>query len=283
MAGPLMEHEAGRRTMGEASDIIGADLALIGTDAGADELAQTAICQPLVLACSVAAWRIEHTASSGGALGHSLGEYAALVSCGVLSFADAIGLVRIRAELTSALAARRPGGMSAILGADLDQIAELCAGVGGVWPANVNCPGQVVVSGLTEPLAGVEAAAIGRGWRARRLAVEGAFHCPLMEDCLDDFRAAVARVSFTAPQRTFVSATSGRVESDPTRLAELLVTQLVAPVLFQDAIRAARGAGFDNGVEFSPRTTLQGLVRRIDPGMSVRCTYPSVRVAFSLM
>ncbi len=138
-----------RRTFEEANDLLGYDLARLCFEGPHEDLMSTEHCQPAVLTHSVAAWRVaqEHGVEGGMTLGHSLGEYGALVACGSLSFGEALRLVQARVAASTDVVARQPGSMAALLGASDEDVEELCREAGEVWPANYNCPGQIVASG----------------------------------------------------------------------------------------------------------------------------------------
>lgn len=260
-----------RRTFEEASDVVGFDLASICFEGPADLLTSTRVCQPAVLTMSFAAWRVaqERGITAAMAVGHSLGEYTALVACGSMSFAAALTLVQARAEATAKVAARRPGAMVALLGARDDDVVAFCAKAGDVWPANYNTPGQVVASGL---IAGVERLvelAHAAGIKVRRLDVEGAFHSPVMAPATDELRAALVEVPIAAPAVPFLSATTAAFEDDPEQLRALLARQLTAPVYFSHSVSVALAAGADAFLELGPRRILAGLVRRIAPEVPV--------------
>ncbi len=202
------------------------------------------------------------------ALGHSLGDYSALVATGALDFAAALRLVRRRGEEMLAAAERNPGGMAAVIGLRDEVVDELCAGAGGVWPANYNAPGQVVVSGTPAGLEALAALAADAG--ARRfvpLDVSGAFHCPLIEPALEPLRAELEAVDWRSPDPPFFSATSLRFERDD--LCGLLQRQLVSPVRFSAAVSALWAAGYDSYLEVGSGSVLSGLVRRIAPQAAV--------------
>lgn len=144
------DYEVARRTYEEANDVLGYDLAKICFEGPHETLMATRHCQPAVLTTSVAAYRVavEHGLVGDLTMGHSLGEYSALVASGLLEFDEALRLVIARGDATEAVVVQTPGQMAAILGASDEDVADLCAQAGDVWPANYNCPGQVVASGL---------------------------------------------------------------------------------------------------------------------------------------
>lgn len=255
-----------RATFDEASEALGRDLAALCSEGPAELLDRTDLAQPALLTHSIAAFRILRREGLGfdAAFGHSLGEYTALVATGALPFAQAVRLVHARGEAMLAAARRNPGGMVAVLGLEDDAVEALCAQLDGVWPANFNAPGQVVVSGREEALG--ELAERARAAGARRvvpLKVSGAFHSPLIEPALEPLREALASADWATPAPPFYSVSS--LDFERERFPELLLRQLVSPVRFTQAVRALRAAGYDSFLEVGPGSVLGGLVKRIAP------------------
>jgi [acyl-carrier-protein] S-malonyltransferase len=197
------------------------------------------------------------------ALGHSVGEYSALVVSGALAFRDALRLVKARGEAMAAAAARRPGGMVAVLGLESGAVDELCAGLDGAWPANYNCPGQVVVSCAHRSMRPFEEAARAAGARrVVRLAVSGAFHSPLVAPAAEALRGPLAATPWAVPAPAFFSTCSAEFEDDD--FAALLERQLISPVRFEQSIRRLSSEGYNAYLEVGPGAVLTGLVKRID-------------------
>ena len=257
---------AARRTFEEANDVLGYDLARLCFEGPAEELTVTHVCQPAILTTSVAAWRVAKDNGVTGdlAMGHSLGEYSALVACGSLGFEEALRLVQARGDATTDVSAAHPGQMVALLGASDEDVEALCAEAGEVWPANYNSPGQVVASGLHRGVDRLLALARARGIKARLLDVDGAFHSSVMAPATEKLREALSNVKISAPSLPFLSATSARFERGE-RLRSLLAQQLTAPVRFTQTVRMALDHGVDSFAEFGHRRVLVGLVRRIRP------------------
>ena len=256
--------DAARATFDEASEVLGYDLTGVCRIGPLEELARTEVTQPALLAHSVAALRM---LQEGGfvfdaALGHSLGEYSALVATGALGFRDAVALVKVRGEAMAA-AALRPGGMVAVLGLSADTVTTLCAGFEAAWPANFNCPGQVVVSCAEASLAAFEEAAKGAGARrVLRLPVSGAFHSPLLAPAAEALRGPLAATPWAAPRPAFFSTCSAGFED--AGFAALLERQIVSPVRFEESIRRLAAEGYNAYLEIGPGAVLTGLVKRID-------------------
>lgn len=249
----------------EANDTLGYDLARICFEGPADELASTKYCQPAMLTTSVAAFRVaaDHGVVGDITMGHSLGEYSALVAGGNLEFSEALRLVAERGSLTRDVADRVPGRMAAILGASEEDVEALCQEAGDVWPANYNCPGQVVASGQHRGIDRLLDLARARGIKARLLDVDGAFHSSIMAPAADKLRGALDHVKLKdTPSVPFLSATSAAFERGD-QLRTLLAQQLTAPVRFTQTVKIALDHGVDKFVEFGPKRVLVGLVLRV--------------------
>lgn len=253
------------RTFEEANDTLGYDLRRIIFEGPHQDLMRTDNCQPAVLTNSVAAWRVaaENGITGDLTMGHSLGEYGALVASGSLDFASALRLVVERGRATTEIAERVPGSMAALLGASDEEAEALCAEAGDVWPANYNCPGQIVASGLHRGVERLAEIAKSRGFRIRLLDIDGAFHSSVMAPAADRLREALSGVLVSAPSLPFLSATTAALEAGTERVRGILTQQLTAPVRFTQSVRTALDMGVDRFVEFGPRSVLVGLVRRI--------------------
>jgi [acyl-carrier-protein] S-malonyltransferase len=251
------------------SEASGLDLEHLCFEAPLEELVETEVQQPALVATSLAilAALRERGIKPDVVVGHSVGEFAALASVGAMSVRDAIGLVRERGLAMAEAARQRPGTMAAILGLEDEQVETLCRKILGVWPANYNCPGQIVVSGENEAVEEccAEAESLGAR-RAIRLKVSGAFHSPLVARASDRLKPAIDRVRFAEPVAPFMSTVTAKVEP-AHRLAALLVDQLTAPVRFTQSARELMREGVTTFVEVGPGNVLSGLVKRIDRGV----------------
>ena len=248
------------------SEASGLDLVRLCFEAELDELVETEVQQPALVATSLAilAALRKRGIEPDVVVGHSVGEFAALASVGAFSTADAIGLVRERGLAMAEAARQRPGVMAAILGLEDEEVENLCRKIVGVWPANYNCPGQIVISGENEAVEEccVEAESLGAR-RAIRLKVSGAFHSPLVARAADRLRPAVDRIKFAEPIAPFMSTVTARIEP-ATRLGTLLIDQLTAPVKFTQSARELMKQGVSTFVEVGPGNVLSGLLKRID-------------------
>ena len=197
-------------------------------------------------------------------VGHSVGEFAALAAANAMSVEEALTLVRERGIAMAEAAAQHPGSMAAILGLEDEVVETLCRQILGVWPANYNCPGQIVVSGENNAVDEcIERAQEEGARRTVKLKVSGAFHSPLVARAADRLRPAIEKVKFQEPTAPFMSTVTARLES-AQRMAPLLVDQLTAPVRFTQAASELMKDGVKTFVEVGPGNVLSGLVRRID-------------------
>ena len=249
-----------------ASEASGLDLRRLCFDGPLEELVETEVQQPALVATSLAVLAALRTRGfkPDYVIGHSVGEFAALAAASAIGVRDTIALVRERGLAMAEAARERPGSMAAILGLEDEVIENLCRKILGVWPANYNCPGQLVVSGETAAVDECCTRAAEEGARrAVKLKVSGAFHSPLIARAADKLRPAIERVRIREPVAPFMSTVTARIESGQ-RIAPLLVDQLTAPVRFtQSAGELIRG-GVRTFVEVGPGDVLSGLLKRID-------------------
>lgn len=260
-----------RATFEEANDVLGYDLARICFEGPAEALVPTDVCQPAILATSVAAFRAAATFGFTPelVLGHSLGEFSALVACGSLPYPDALRLVAERGAAMHAAGQEQPGTMAALLGLDDAAAEALCAEAGDVWPANYNCPGQVVASGTIDGIERLHALAAERGVKAARLQVGGAFHSSLMAPAAKRLGPALDTWQPAEPNPRFLSTTTVRVEA-PETLRQTMFDQLLSPVRFGQAIAHALDLGVTEFVEVAPGRVLSGLAKRVRRDIATR-------------
>ena len=248
------------------SEASGLDLKEVCFHGPVENMLDTKVQQPALVATSLAiheAIRVRGIVPDF-VVGHSVGEFAALGAAGSLGTADAIRLVRERGIAMAEAAEERPGSMAAILGLADEVVEGLCRKIANVWPANYNCPGQIVVSGEDDAVGEVCVEAEKEGARrAVRLRVSGAFHSPLVERAADKLRPAVEKIHFSDPRTAFMSTVTAKLE-EASRYRELLVEQLTAPVRFTQAAGELVGKGVTTFVEVGPGTVLSGLLKRID-------------------
>jgi [acyl-carrier-protein] S-malonyltransferase len=251
----------------EANDALGFDLRTLCWDGPAAELERTANAQPAILATSIAALRAAQAAGLAAddpiLLGHSLGEFTALVAGGALDFRDALRLVRKRGELMQA--ADASGGMAAVLGLDADMVAMAIDGTG-IVVANDNAPGQVVITG---PLAAMpnaaEALKAAGAKRVIPLKVSGAFHSPAMKAVAPKLAEAIRATHFDPLKYRVIANVDAQPHTNSSDFVTLLEKQVHSPVQWVASVRCAAGEGATAFVEFGAGNVLTGLVKRIIP------------------
>jgi [acyl-carrier-protein] S-malonyltransferase len=244
----------------------GLDLKWLCFEAPLEELVETEVQQPALITTSLALLAAIRARGikPDFVVGHSVGEFAALAAASALTIEDTIALVRERGLAMAETARRFPGSMAAILGLDDEVVERLCRRIAGVWPANYNCPGQIVVSGEDTAVAEICNAAEREGARrAVKLKVSGAFHSPLVARAADRLRPALDRVKIAEPVAPFMSTVTAKIEP-AQRLGKVLVDQLTSPVRFTHSTRALIREGVGTFVEVGPGNVLSGLVKRID-------------------
>lgn len=258
-----------RQTLVEASDILGADFWAMATQPN-DLLNQTTNTQPLMLAAGVATWRAWQQA--GGAqpqvlAGHSLGEYTALVASDVLTYQDALPLVRYRAEVMQGAVAEGVGAMAAILGLDDDAVRAVCseAAQGQVLEAvNLNSPGQVVIAGNKQAVErGMEAAKAKGAKRALLLPVSVPSHCALMKPAADELRDYLQHVQLQAGNIPVLHNADVAAYTEAGKIKDALVRQLHSPVRWVETVQAIRALDIVSTAECGPGKVLTGLAKRI--------------------
>lgn len=281
-------HPAVTQTLSEASDALGQDLAKLIREGPKEDLALTANTQPVMLTAAIAAyraWRAEGGAAPAVVAGHSLGEYSALVASGVLSLAQAVPLVRFRAEAMQQAVPVGAGAMAAILGMDAERVRAICAEVSGASgevaeAANFNDPSQTVISGSR---AGVEKACealkAAGAKRALPLPVSAPFHSSLMKPAAERLRERLADVAFAAPQIAVVNNIDVAVESDVARIKDALYRQAFGPVRWVECMAAIKARGATAVVECGPGKVLAGMVKRIDADLAGAALYDPATLA----
>lgn len=268
------EFSSARRLLQEADDVLGFSLSRIMFEGPEADLKSTENTQPALYVHSMMvmeALRQEAVAFDFVA-GHSLGEYSAICAAQGFSFADGLRLVRTRGELMAAAGVQKPGAMSAVIGMEsavLEQELASARATGIVVCANFNCPGQIVISGSREGVAKAGEILLAKGIKVVSLPVSGAFHSPLMEYALPGLSAAVAKVALSDLQVPLIAnVTASKVQS-AAQIKELLVKQLVSPVLWHQSMESAIAAGVSLGLEVGTGKVLMGLMRKISREIKV--------------
>jgi [acyl-carrier-protein] S-malonyltransferase len=258
-----------RRWFDEASSIIGEDLSRICFEGPEEKLKKTVNTQPALFVKSWAAWDVvKDELAADFVAGHSLGEYTALAVAGAISFADGVAAVRKRGELMFESGVRRPGTMAAVLGLSSEEVEKLCveaSAAGVVQPANLNCPGQVVISG---EVAGVERAvelAPEHGAKkAMVLKVSGAFHSELMEDARDELARFLEEIDIRDARVPVIANATARPVTDGAEIRKSLVDQMTSPVRWEESMRFLLDEDVAEFYEIGSGKVLRGLLRSVD-------------------
>ncbi|MDR1350448.1 MAG: ACP S-malonyltransferase [Zoogloeaceae bacterium] len=264
-----------RATFDEASAALGDDLWRMVAEGPAERLAQTVITQPAMLTAGVAVWRLWRGKGGGMpafAAGHSLGEYAALVAAGSLAFADAVPLVRLRAQAMQEAVPLGQGAMAAIMGLNDDGIRAACAEAGEgevVEAVNFNAAGQTVIAGHRMAVERAMERCKAKGAkRALPLPVSAPFHSSLMRPAAEKLAAHLAKIDLQPPQIPVINNVDVATESDPERVRAALVRQAFHPVRWVETIRKMAASGVTHVFECGPGKVLAGLTKRCAEGVS---------------
>jgi [acyl-carrier-protein] S-malonyltransferase len=263
------------QTIAEASDALGFDLGKLMAEGPKEELDLTTNTQPVMLTAAVAVYRA--WIAAGGPVpsvvaGHSLGEYSALVAAGVISFKDAVPLVRFRAQAMQEAVPVGQGTMAVVLGLSDDDVRAACAEAAAenaslvVEPVNFNAPAQVVIAGHTAAVERACEIAKAKGAkRAMKLPVSAPFHSSLLKPASDRLREYMAGLNFSAPQIALINNVDVAVLNDPASIKDALVRQAASPVRWVETMQKVAAGGITQVVECGPGKVLMGLAKRIDP------------------
>jgi [acyl-carrier-protein] S-malonyltransferase len=265
-------------TVAEASEAIGLDIGRLIAEGPKEELDLTTNTQPVMLTAAVAVYRA-WIAAGGPApsvvAGHSLGEYSALVAAGVISFKDAVPLVRFRAQAMQDAVPVGQGSMAVILGLGADEVGALCLEAAAaepgavVEPVNFNEPTQIVIAGHTGAVERACELAKAKGAkRAMKLAVSAPFHSSLLQPASDRLRAYMAGLEFSAPAIALINNVDVAVVSDPAGIKDALVRQAARPVRWVETMQKMAGEGITQVIECAPSKVLIGMAKRIDPRLA---------------
>ena len=264
-------HAAVESTLAQASQALGQDIAQLIAGGPAEELNLTTNTQPVMLASAVAVYRA-WVAAGGRApdlvAGHSLGEYSALTAAGAFDLADAVRIVRVRADAMQAAVPVGQGGMAAVLGLDDDVVREVCsqAAQGEIVEAvNFNAPAQVVIAGNKAAVERACELAKARGAkRALLLPVSAPFHSSLLRPAADVLSRALAAVTLNSPSIPLINNVDVACLADPDAIRDALVRQAWHPVRWVETVQAMKAQGITHIVECGPGKVLNGLTKRID-------------------
>ncbi len=273
MLNSISERPEVRATLQEASEALGEDVAKLIAEGPAEALSLTTNTQPVMLTAGVAFYRA-WLAAGGPApqvmAGHSLGEYSALVAAGVISFKDAVPLVRFRAQAMQSAVPVGTGGMAAILGLDDATVIQVCAQAstesGGVVEAvNFNAPGQVVIAGGSDAVTkACELLKAAGAKRALPLPVSAPFHSSLLQPASEKLKGYLANIEFKVPEISVMNNVDVQILNDPSAIKDALVRQAAKPVRWQETIQAMAAQGVTQVVECGPGKVLAGLTKRIN-------------------
>jgi [acyl-carrier-protein] S-malonyltransferase len=267
------EHPAVRDTLAEASSALDQDLARLIQEGPKEALELTTNTQPVMLTAAIAAfraWRAEGGAMPAAVAGHSLGEYSALVAAGALQLADALPLVRFRAEAMQRAVPVGVGAMAAILGLEAEAVRAGCeqaaAATGEpVSPANFNDPKQTVIAGSKAAVdKACELLKAAGAKRTLPLPVSAPFHCALMKPAADELKARLESVAFAAPAIPVLNNIDVASPSEPAAIRYALYRQAFGPVRWVELTLALKSRGLGHIIECGPGKVLAGLVKRID-------------------
>ncbi|MCG2676846.1 ACP S-malonyltransferase [bacterium] len=259
----------------KADEVLGTGLTRLIFEGPEEELKETINAQPAIFTVSLACYEIvkERGITPEVTAGHSLGEYTALVASGAIDFEQGLKLVRKRGEFMHRAATEHPGGMAAIIGLDINKVEEICkeaSQAGIVVVANLNSPGQVVISGEKKGVEeAVKLAEEGGAKRAIPLKVSGAWHSPLMESAKKKLAQEIDKTNFVTPRIPLIANVSADYVRDAESIKRALIDQVCGIVRWEDSIKRIIGDGFDTFIEVGPGKVLSGLLKRINREVKV--------------
>ncbi len=260
---------ASRAIYEKADSILGFSVSKLCFEGPKEELTRTDICQPAILTTSIAALRsLELSLSSpvlpAAVLGLSLGEYTALVCAGAMAFENAVSLVHKRGSFMEEASRRNPGTMACVIGLSLEETMKVCREAE-VEIANLNSPGQIVISGGKDKILSASELARQRGAkRVIPLDVSGAFHSSLMAFAADSLEAEMDKIEINSPKTKVISNVNAGYEAASAEIKSNLIIQVKSSVLWEDSIKFLAGQGIKKFIEIGPGKVLSGLLRRID-------------------
>ncbi|APV44665.1 [Acyl-carrier-protein] S-malonyltransferase [Dehalogenimonas formicexedens] len=261
------EYDAAKAVFKAADERLGFAISELCFEGPEDKLKETAIAQPAIVTTSLAylaALReMEVLPEPEFVAGHSLGEYTALAAAGVLDVADTVQLAALRGRMMHLAAIESPGTMSAVLGIDELSLKQVVAETG-VYVANYNCPGQVVISGEKDKMTAAGEALMAKGAKVVPLAVSGAFHTPLMAPAADGLAKVIERLAFKDAAIPIIANTTGEPLTAADDIKAELLKQLTTSVYWQKSVEYMIAAGINTFVEIGPGKVLSGLIRRVN-------------------
>ena len=256
----------------KANKVLGFSLSDLCFSGSLEELTKTNNCQPAIVTMTIACWeayKTKHPQLDGYLAGLSLGEYSALVAAGALNFEDAVYLVRRRGQFMEEEALKQSGKMLSVIGLDLVKVREICTEIKAEI-ANINCPGQLVISGAPEVIEQAQSLAKEKGARlAIILDVSGAFHSSFMQEASLKLAKELEKINLSAPKSPVISNVTGKPVLNIEEIKQNLIRQVSASVLWEDSMKLILSKGVTNFIEFGPGKVLKGLMRRIDSNAQV--------------
>lgn len=261
----------------EADDVLHERLSELCFNGPEEELRLTSNTQPALLATSVALWKVFMESGApepNYVAGHSLGEYSALVAAGAIRFDDAVRTVRQRGKLMEEAVPAGTGAMAAVLGLEREKLLAVCEEVsatnGPVELANLNCPGQIVISGTTAAVEiATERAKAAGARRVQKLAVSGPFHSSLMRSAGEQLAQVLREIDIVKARVPVIANVTARPVQDSSEIVETLTRQVASSVLWEDSVRLMMENGVDTFVEIGPGRVLSGLIRKINRKVSL--------------
>lgn len=265
----------GKELFGRANDVLGFDLKKLCFEGPEEELKKTDITQPAVFTVSAIAFEILKENSFAPALlaGHSLGEYSALYAGGAISFEDGVKTVNLRGKFMQEAVPLGEGTMAAIIGLKREVVEDICkkaSSKGVVEAANINSPGQIVISGKIEGIK--EASSLAKEAGAKmiiELKVSAPFHSSLMKKAAEDLKKALDNITIKDASVPVVSNVSAKPANKAAEIKDLLVKQMTSPVLWEDSVRNMASSGVSTFVEVGPGKVLSGLIRKIEKSAKI--------------
>ncbi len=268
-------HEGARRLYDRAAQLVDFDVRKLCFEGPAENLTQTRFSQAAIFVTSMAALEVFRSHpkfkefAPRYAAGLSLGEATALCAAGALSFDDGVRFVRARGQFMDEAAAERPGMMAAVIGTELALVESICEKTG-AEVGNLNAPGQIVISGRKEKVEhAIEALRAAGARKVIPLEVSGAFHSSCMEPACERIAKALETVAIQKPAVQVVSNLTADVEDEPSKIKQNLIWQMNHRTLWEDSMRFMISKGIKQFVEFAPGKVLKGLMKKIDPSVSV--------------
>jgi len=263
----------GRQIFEEADNVLCFSLSRLCFDGPFKELTKTENCQPAILTTSIALLKVFEIAhpeiKPSYVAGLSLGEYSALVAAGIINFRDAVHLVRRRGEFMEAAAKKNPGRMSCVLGLERPIVQDICRQTG-CEIANLNCPGQVVISGKNVPLEEAAQLAAAKGAKGViPLDVSGAFHCSLMSEASAELKKEIDRIKFQRPHVPLICNVDAAEQADPVIIKANLIKQVNSATYWEASMRTLLQKGIGTFFEIGPGSVLKGLMKKIEPNAKV--------------